>query len=327
MSPSTANQMTSTLPQDVTPISAGSRSETLGEMILDAAARFEGVALQHRRDGQTVRISYSALGAISTEIAQGLISLGIDPGDRVAILGATSADWTLADCGSLCAGAVVTPIYHTNSPEECAYVLDHSQSRLVFCEDAAQLAKIEQVRDRCPMLEHVVTFKPAGDAITLDELRRRGGDIPPERVYERVASAQSGDIATLVYTSGTTGPPKGCMLSHENFIATVRMYEQRLGLDRTHSMYQFLPLAHVLARVAQAVVLSVGGAPHLLGRRHRQDRRRAGGHGSYPRARRAADLREDAGRRHRRDRTQAGSAARAVRVGHAVRRSRPASPA
>jgi long-chain acyl-CoA synthetase len=258
MSPSTANQMTATVPPDVTPVSAGSRSQTLGQMILDAAARFEGVALQYQRGGQPATISYPALGAISTEIAQGLISLGIEPGDRVAILGATSADWTLVDCGSLCAGAVVTPIYHTNSPEECAYVLDHSQARLVFCEDVAQLAKIEQVRDRCPMLEHVVTFKPAREAITLDELRHRGVDIPPQRVYERVASTQSGDIATLVYTSGTTGPPKGCMLSHENFIATVRMYEQRLGLDRRHSLYQFLPLAHVLARVAQAVVLSVG---------------------------------------------------------------------
>jgi long-chain acyl-CoA synthetase len=258
MSPSTSTEATSTRPQDVTSVSAGSRSQTLGEMILDAAARFEGVALQYRRDGQTVRISYPALGAISTEIAQGLIALGIELGDRVAILGDTSADWTFADCGSLCAGAVVTPIYHTNSPEECAYVLDHSQARLVFCEDAAQLAKIERVRDRCPMLEHVVTFKRAGGAITLSELRDRGSDIPPERVYERVASIRSGDIATLVYTSGTTGLPKGCMLSHENFIATVRMYEQRLGLDRTHSMYQFLPLAHVLARIAQAVVLSVG---------------------------------------------------------------------
>ena len=259
MSPSASTQMTSAVPQDVTSVSAGSTSQTLGQMVLDAAARFEGVALQYQRDGQTVRISYPALGAISTEIAQGLISLGIEPGDRVAILGTTSAEWTLADCGSLCAGAVVTPIYHTNSPEECAYVLDHSQARLVFCDDAAQLAKVEQVRDRCPMLEHIVTFEPAaGDAITLEALRHRGGEIPPERVYERVASVQADDIATLVYTSGTTGPPKGCMLSHENFIATVRMYEQRLGLDRTHSMYQFLPLAHVLARVAQNVVLSVG---------------------------------------------------------------------
>jgi len=258
MNPPAAAHKTSSPSQNITQLPAGSPSQTLGQMILDAAARFDGTALQYQCDGQTVRISYPALGAISTEIARGLISLGIEPGDRVAILGLTSADWTLADCGSLCAGAVVTPIYHTNSPEECAYVLDHSQARLVFVDDASQLAKIEEIRDRCPMLEHVVTFKPAGGVITLEELRLRGGEIAPQQVYERVGSTQPRDVATLVYTSGTTGPPKGCMLSHENFMATVRMYAQRLGLDRTHSMYQFLPLAHVLARVAQAVVLSVG---------------------------------------------------------------------
>src|SRR5690242_3742207 len=136
----------------------GSAPRTLGQMILGASARFDGTALEYPHDGKTATISYRALGAISTEIAQGLISLGIQPGDRVAILGLTSVNWTLADCGSLCAGAVVTPIYHTNSPEECAYVLDHSEARLIFCDDAAQVAKIEQVRDRCPALEHVVTF-------------------------------------------------------------------------------------------------------------------------------------------------------------------------
>jgi long-chain acyl-CoA synthetase len=235
-----------------------SRPRSLGHMVLDAAARFDGVALEYPRGGQTATISYPALGNISTEVARGLISLGIVPGDRVAILGLTSANWTLADCGSLCAGAVVTPIYHTNSPEECAYVLDHSQARLIFCDDASQAAKIAEVRDRCPALEHVVTFEPVSGALALSELRRRGADVPPEEVYDRVAAIGPDDIATLVYTSGTTGPPKGCMLSHENFLATMRMYEQRLGLDRTHSMYQFLPLAHVLARVAQAVTLSVG---------------------------------------------------------------------
>jgi len=243
---------------DATTARALSAPKTLGQMVLDAAARFDGVALQYQRDGGTVRIPYPALGAISVEIAQGLIGLGIEPGDRVAILGLTSAQWTLADCGSLCAGAVVTPVYHTNSPEECAYVLDHSQARLVFCDDASQLAKVAQVRDRCPMLEHVVTFEPAGDVITLEQLRHRGSEIPAEQVYERVAAIRPDDLATLVYTSGTTGPPKGCMLSHENFMSTVHMYAQQLGLDWTHSMYQFLPLAHVLARIAQAVVLSVG---------------------------------------------------------------------
>jgi long-chain acyl-CoA synthetase len=232
--------------------------DTLGQMVLDAAARFGGVALQFPRGGQTAQITYPELGTICTEIARGLIALGIEPGDRVAILGLTSANWTLADCGSLCAAAVVTPIYHTNSPEECAYVLAHSETRVVFCDDGAQAAKIERVRDRCPGLEHVITFEPVPGAIALEEVRARGSEIPVERVHERLAAVETDHVATLVYTSGTTGPPKGCMLSHENFLATVRMYAQQLGLGPAHSMFQFLPLAHVLARVAQVVTLSVG---------------------------------------------------------------------
>jgi len=232
---------------------------TLGQMVLDSAERFGGVALEYRRDGHPAYISYSELGTISSEIARGLISLGIEVGDRVAILGLTSADWTLADCGSMCAGAVVTPIYHTNSPEECAYVLENSDARLIFCENAAQAAKIEQIRDRCPALEHIVLFDQTVDgAITLEELRNLGAEVPPEAVRDRLAGLSPEDVATLVYTSGTTGPPKGCMLTHENFLATVRKYAEQLGFNETHSMYQFLPLAHVLARVAQSVALSVG---------------------------------------------------------------------
>ncbi len=232
---------------------------TLGQMVLDAADRHSTVALQFQRGGHTAFISYPELGSIASEIARGLIGLGIQAGERVAILGLTSADWTLADCGSLCAGAIVTPIYHTNSPEECEYVLAHSEAKLVFCENASQAAKIAHVRDRCPALAHVVVFDHSDpQAMTLDELRRLGMETPPERVLERVAAANPDDIATLVYTSGTTGPPKACMLSHENLLYATRAYAQRLGFEHSHSLYQFLPLAHVLARVAQMVVLSVG---------------------------------------------------------------------
>jgi len=241
----------------------------LGAMILGAAERYDAAALQFARDGRDVEVSYRELGRISMEIAQGLIALGIEVGDRVAVLGLTSAHWTMADCGALCAGSVVTPVYHTNSPEECAYVLGHSGARLLFC-DADQVTKIAQIRADTA-LEHVVVLDgdaanaggagdagDAGDVITLDELRGRGAHVPAERVRERVAQIAPGDLATLVYTSGTTGPPKGCMLTHENFLATVDMYARRLHMKHTHSMYQFLPLAHVLARVAQMVTLSVG---------------------------------------------------------------------
>jgi long-chain acyl-CoA synthetase len=228
-------------------------------MLLHACERHRGVALHYRRDARTVSIGYPEFGAIATEIARGLMAVGIDSGDRVAILGATCADWTLADYGGLCAGAVIAPIYHTNSPEECAYVLGHSGARLVFCEDAAQAAKIAQVRDRCPSLEHVVLFTGEADgALSLAQLREAGGGVPADAVPARLAAIEADDLATLVYTSGTTGPPKGCMLSHANLLATTEMYVEQLGLDDSHSLYQFLPLAHVLARVAQAVVIRAG---------------------------------------------------------------------
>jgi long-chain acyl-CoA synthetase len=228
----------------------------LGAMLLDSAERHSGIALQ----SGSRAISYPELGGIVMEIARGLISLGIDRGDRVAILGATSADWVIADYGALCAGAVVTPIYHTNSPHECAYVLSHSGARLVFCEDAAQVAKIAQVRGQCPDLEHIVVFEGvADDAITLADLRARAADITVRSVHLRIAATEQNDLATLVYTSGTTGPPKGCMLTHRNLLETTRIYIEQLGLNETHTLYQFLPLAHVLARVAQAVVIGAGG--------------------------------------------------------------------
>jgi long-chain acyl-CoA synthetase len=230
---------------------------SLGEMLLEAAARYRGVALEYRRNGKPISITYPELGAQTSEIARGLIALGLRAGDRVAIFAATSAAWTLADFGSLCAGAVVVPIYHTSSVEECAYVLDNSGASVVFCGDTEQASKVAQARAQ--HLKHVIMLDGAADgAITLSELRDHGRGIASTAISERLATRTRKDLATLVYTSGTTGPPKGCMLTHENLLDTARIYIDELGLNETHSLYQFLPLAHVLARVAQATVLGAG---------------------------------------------------------------------
>jgi long-chain acyl-CoA synthetase len=185
--------------------------------------------------------------------------VGIAAGDRVGILSSTRPEWTLADLGALSAGATVVPIYNTNSPEECEYVLAHSASRVVLCEDLAQLEKVDAVRARCPDLEHrIVLSGEAPGAMTLDELRERGRGA--EAVVDaRVAAIAAEDLATLVYTSGTTGPPKGCMLTHANLQSTIAMYRDRLALGPDMRAYLFLPLAHALARVTQLVVLTVGG--------------------------------------------------------------------
>jgi long-chain acyl-CoA synthetase len=259
MNPTTTPQPAASTNDSAAPVSA---RRTMGEMVLGAAAQYRGVALEYRRNGQTISISYPELGAQVTEIARGLIGIGVQPGDRVSIFATTSAEWTLADFGALCAGAVLAPVYHTSSAEECAYVLGHSGARVVFCGDADQAAKVALARDGCPGVEHVIMLDGGADAehdaITLAKLCEHGGEVAPDAVADRLAAVDRDELATLVYTSGTTGPPKACMLSHANLLETARMYVEALEINESHSLYQFLPLAHVMARVAQAVVISAG---------------------------------------------------------------------
>jgi len=250
-------------PPTVRPVSERiTGATTLGRLVLSTQERGEEVALRSPSPEGEVRVTYAELGESSRELALGLIALGIELGDVVAILSSTRAEWTMCELGAVCAGTVVAPIYDTNSPEECAHVLADSGARLVFCEDARQVAKITAVASRLPRLEYVVVIDgSAPQAITISELRERAREVDPGAVEERVAAVDPSDTATLVYTSGTTGPPKGCVLSHANLLAATSMYRSQLELDEVQPLiYMFLPLAHVLARLAQIVVLDVGGA-------------------------------------------------------------------
>jgi long-chain acyl-CoA synthetase len=230
---------------------------TLGQMLLSSAARHRGAALEECRDRELVATSYPELAARTQQVAAGLIALDVAPGDRVAIFATTCAEWTVADYGILCAGAVVVPVYHTSSVEECAYVLGHSGATVVFS-GAEQVATLARARELCPSVAHVVLLDGEGEgAITMDDLARGGATTPSSAVQDRIAGDPD-SLATIVYTSGTTGPPKGCVLTHANILETARMYVDELGIGEGHVLYQFLPLAHVLARVAQAVVLSAG---------------------------------------------------------------------
>jgi len=234
---------------------------TLGRMILSASERGEDLALRRPLGEGFEAISYRQLGERARSIARGLIALGIERGQPVSILCSTRAEWTICEAGALCAGAMIAPIYHTNSPEECQHVLSHSGARLVFCEDAAQVAKVREIAGRCPELEHIVAIDgEASGAMALAELAQAGAGVDQDRVEQRVRAVEPSDVATLVYTSGTTGLPKGCALTHTNFLSAAAMYRGQLEIDDVQPViYMFLPLAHVLARIAQMVVLDVGG--------------------------------------------------------------------
>ena len=231
---------------------------SLGQMVLEAAERHSGTAIRFPRDGTWHEWSFAELGTAVRELARGLAALGLEPGEKVALLGETRPEWTLADAAILAAGLVVVPVYQTNSPEECRYVVDHSEARAIILEDAGQLAKIEAVRDQLPGLEHVISMEPAGDTTTVDDLRGRAGEVDEAELVKRLEAVGIDDVATIVYTSGTTGPPKGCMLTHRNVLATGEAYRQQVGLKPGAVLFMFLPLAHALARVVQMVSLEVG---------------------------------------------------------------------
>jgi long-chain acyl-CoA synthetase len=234
------------------PARDAARATTLGRMILAAAERHSGAALRFKRNGAWTDTGFAELTTHARAIARGLIALGIRPGDRVALLSSTRPEWTLVDCAALLAGATVVPIYQTNSPEECRYVLTHSGSRAVFCEDAAQLAKIDAVRADCPELEHVILMDD------LPALEARGASVDPSAIDELQREIGPDDTATIIYTSGTTGPPKGCMATHANFLSVIDMYERLVPLGENPVIFMFLPLAHSLARVVQMFALDTG---------------------------------------------------------------------
>src|ERR687893_3047187 len=150
------------------PAHGGTGSVTIADIVGLAAERYgERTAARFKRDDEWREVSYTELAATVSEIARGLVDLGLQQGDRVALLCTTRVEWTYADFAITSAGGVVVPIYPTNSPDECAWVVGNSQSRFVICEDASQVAKIVAVRDELPQLEQLISIEPVDGAIAV----------------------------------------------------------------------------------------------------------------------------------------------------------------
>lgn len=251
-------------------VHGGTGSTTMADL-LGRAASLHGAstAALHKVGHAWVETSYAQLEQTVAEMALGLVDLGVEPGDRVAILSNTRLEWTQANCAIASAGATSVAIYQTNSPEECRYVLEHSGTSVIFVEDGAQLAKVREVEGELPELRHVVVLAPDGAlerAITLAELRERGHRRDRAELAERIAAIAPDDPFVLVYTSGTTGPPKGCLLTHANYRSVVTQIEEHGVIDQPETVFLFLPLAHTFALTIQFVALDMGGTIAYWGR-------------------------------------------------------------
>jgi long-chain acyl-CoA synthetase len=244
-------------------------SKTIADMIGRAADRYgDRVAAIHKVDGSWREVAFAEVGEIVTEIGLGLIDLGIEPGERVCILSTTRVEWTYCDFAISSAGAVVVPIYPTNSPEECEWVAGNSEAAAIVCEDASQVAKIDAVRERLPALRTIVAIDPSGDvgdAIALDAVRERGRTRDAAELEARAAAVTPDDPFTFIYTSGTTGPPKGCVLTHGNYRSVLSMCESLDVITGEERTYLFLPLAHSFALLIQLLSYDVGGSIAYFG--------------------------------------------------------------
>jgi long-chain acyl-CoA synthetase len=238
----------------------GTNSKTVADLLPKAAELYGSkTAVRYKEGDQWISRSFGEVAEIVRPLAFGLVTLGVEKGDRVAILGNTRPEWTYFDFAALSIGATVVPIYQTNSPEECRYVLENSDSKVVVVEDAEQLEKVRQVRSRLPQLEQIVLMTGnAEDAISMEELTGKGAggsDATWETLYNAVTPE---DICTFIYTSGTTGPPKGCIISHGNYRAMLDMVNAVSVIEDEDLAYLYLPLAHSFALLIQFGTFDLG---------------------------------------------------------------------
>src|SRR6478672_684159 len=211
----------------------------------------DNVGLKRLIDGAWAPVTWREFANEIDALAAGLIEAGVMPGDRVALMSRTRYEWTLVDYAILSAGGVVVPIYPTSSLEQVEWILGDSGAVAVVAETDTHAQLVTTARAKLPALQHVWVIEDGG----LSELRRLGADVSPDEVSQRRTTRGADDLAEIVYTSCTTGRPKGCMLTHGNVVANAYNCMQNDGFEKVfnekHSTLLFLPLAHSYAQVIQ----------------------------------------------------------------------------
>ena len=242
------------------------RPRSVGQQFRLAVEQFgDGVAMRSREPDRWVDLTWRQYGRTVQRLGAELCAMGIGPGDRVAILSNSRVEWAVIDQATLSIGAVTVPIYQSNLPHEVQYILEHSGATVVFAEDSEQLGKVLQVRGELDGLKHTVLIqgkvKTEGFILAYDKLLERGKAAlasQDDDAPQPGAEIKPDDLATIVYTSGTTGPPKGAMLTHGNLLYEMEALAPLMGVGPQDETLLFLPMAHIFARIGYMVSIKVG---------------------------------------------------------------------
>jgi long-chain acyl-CoA synthetase len=213
-----------------------------------ARERPDAPALHFVRDGRWDTLRWRDYRDEVRLAARAMISLGVAPGERVTIIGFNCAEWFIADLGAIAAGAIPAGIYTTNTAEQCEYVARHCAARIAFVEDAEQLAKFREIRERLPSLVAVVVMReePDGDdALSWSQFLALGRPVDERVLDDRIAAQHVDDVCTLIYTSGTTGIPKAVMLSHGNITWVLDRARELVDIAPGDDIVSYLALSHV----------------------------------------------------------------------------------
>jgi long-chain acyl-CoA synthetase len=223
--------------------------------------------LNFKRDGRWVSISSDELLARAKRIAAGLHAIGVQRGDRVALLSESRVEWTLTDAGSIFAGAIDVPIYATLTPPQVRYILNDSGACVLFLPNREKFNELKDALGECPQVKHVIFFEADGvseaDGLTLDQLEAKGRELDPDHLDRSVVETAPDDLATIIYTSGTTGEPKGVMLTHANLVSNLIDSSGHHDFGKHDVALSVLPLSHVFERQAMYMYLHKGMAVYF----------------------------------------------------------------
>jgi long-chain acyl-CoA synthetase len=231
---------------------------------LRASGDAHRVAALRKTGGAWKPLTWGELGGLAEDAAWGLIGVGVKAGEKVSLIGSTRVEWTVADLGVAHAGAVSVPIYHSNTAEEIRYIVQNSGATLVFVEDDKQLRKLREVRAQLPAVRRCVLLEGEGDgdwALSFAQLVARGKEHKarvPGELQQRLEQQRRDELSTILYTSGTTGTPKGVMTTNDQLVFAAEAVVGTGLLRRDDAHLLFLPFAHSFAQIIKAAWFGSG---------------------------------------------------------------------
>lgn len=214
-------------------------------------------------NGNWIGVSTSEFLKTAMDVSRGLISLGVHPGDKIAVVSSNRVEWNTMDIALQQIGAIMVPVYPNISEADYKYIFNNAEIKLCFVGTDELFHKIENIKSEVPSLEKTYTFDKVDGAPNWESVIKHAADTPEEEVKKRSAAIKNGDLVTIIYTSGTTGNPKGVMLSHNNILSNVLACQPRIPADEFSRVLTFLPVCHVYERMLHYLYIHIGASIHF----------------------------------------------------------------